>query len=575
MKMCYFSKRAAAVSRGIKWFGLVCSSIALSCLPAHAQATYTAASCNPNDIQTAINSEQAHPADGDIIAIPAGACTWTGAGNVISFTTNNTVTIQGAGAMAPTGSGGTTPTGTDQTAITDQLSNTSELFSLTENAPGKLLRFTGIAILQNGSSNVAQFGLISVGGPNNSIRVDHCHFYLTVSGGSSVYVGQGNTTGVADHNYLQSVSNADMDTFDVYNGVGWGGLNDSPNAGGQQIQGNASWRAADGFGTSGFFFIEDSYFSYGWFGNCVVGGRWVFRHNTGVNVNGTAEHGTTFYERSCRAAEFYDNNLTGAPQSGNGNSVYSNNGGTTLWWGNTVASGYPNAVTLDVPRKNNAYSGCCTVPPSGWGYCGTNFNGTGSPWDGNSNTATGYPCLDGPGRGMGDSIGNPPGTSTGNFPLCNITQGCSTNNGQWPRQAIVPIYVWANTYTSGSTTLVNDNSGMLTANQDYYTDSVGSSFNGTAGIGTGTLLPTNASAYTNAPNCMTNPNGGTLYNTGGVPGVGYWYTGGSSPALYVCTAANTWTLYYTPYTYPHPLTTGGPPPVNPPSPPTNLTATVQ
>jgi hypothetical protein len=30
---------------------------------------------------------------------------------------------------------------------------------------------------------------------------------------------------------------------------------------------------------------------------------------------------------------------------------------------------------------------------------------------------------------------------------------------------------------------------------------------------------------------------------------------GASGVLYKCTAPNTWTLYYTPYTYPHPLQT--------------------
>jgi hypothetical protein len=67
-------------------------------------------------------------------------------------------------------------------------------------------------------------------------------------------------------------------------------------------------------------------------------------------------------------------------------------------------------------------------------------------------------------------------------------------------------------------------------------------------------------------------------------GVGYWaYDQGNwnqsgnsfgQGQLFVCGAANTWALHYTPYTYPHPLITGGTT-TSPPSPPSGLTATVQ
>jgi hypothetical protein len=85
------------------------------------------------------------------------------------------------------------------------------------------------------------------------------------------------------------------------------------------------------------------------------------------------------------------------------------------------------------------------------------------------------------------------------------------------------------------------------------------SFNGSVGVGYGTLSGRPAT-------CTT--------------GVGYWATdqgswnskgSGGQGVFYKCTSTNTWTLYYTPYTYPHPLRTGS---IVTPAAPTNLTNTV-
>jgi hypothetical protein len=94
--------------------------------------------------------------------------------------------------------------------------------------------------------------------------------------------------------------------------------------------------------------------------------------------------------------------------------------------------------------------------------------------------------------------------------------------------------------------LKNTSNCSLAENAQFWQDSA--SFNGTSGVGCGTLA--------NRPSSCTK-------------GVGYWATNqsctnltgmvGANPSapisgtLYKCTSTNTWTAYYTPYTYPHPL----------------------
>ena len=77
MKMRSFCKRSTFVLTGISWLGLLCLAIALCGSPAHAQGTFTAASCNRSDVNAVINGPTHTAVNGDTIIIPAGSCTWT------------------------------------------------------------------------------------------------------------------------------------------------------------------------------------------------------------------------------------------------------------------------------------------------------------------------------------------------------------------------------------------------------------------------------------------------------------------------------------------------------------------
>lgn len=108
------------------------------------------------------------------------------------------------------------------------------------------------------------------------------------------------------------------------------------------------------------------------------------------------------------------------------------------------------------------------------------------------------------------------------------------------------------------------NTPCLLENVQYWIDKV-ETFNGTSGVGCGTLA--------NRPSTCTT-------------GVGYWATNqscsdltgmvGANPTnsisgtLYKCAFTNTWTSYYTPLTYPHPLRNEGGGDTTPPASPVNF-----
>ena len=476
--------------------------------------TFTAASCNQTDVQSAVTSEQSSPLDGDIISIPVGTCTWTGTTGIAqSF--SNSVTIQGAGAESST-SGGGGPVGTDQTEIIDNISGTPDVAFTT--VAGKSLRFTGIALVQNGSSTRgANNGMLQILGASTAIQVDHCHFY-TINGGVGFRI-DGAIQGVSNFDYYESPSSSVTNDLAIHNGETWQG----DTAG----NGDKSWTDTDHFGSSEFFFVEDCRFYNGYVLDAHDGARYVFRYNTVTGDGSSAQqvtgHGLTDARgRAVRTVELYQN--TFSTPTAIGNPTFSLNSGALLFWGNTISQ-YKGAIEADYTRKSNA-TYTYLAPPNGWGYCGTAFGP--ANWDENLDS-TGYPCLDAAGRGAGDLL-------TGNFPtVCDSTTGCTTYTGTWPHQALDSVYVWDNAYTLpyASVNLIVVDASMYQDNRDYYqqfgTYGEPGSFNGTKGVGQGLF-----SAITST--C-------TL-------GVGYWAT--DQTALYVCNPANTWRVYYTPYTYPHP-----------------------
>lgn len=552
-------------------------AVALCILPAAgvrgqscSSSSCTAASTSSSAVLAALPNSSA-PAS-VVVTLPAGSSAWTSGINYTIPSNVTSLVVQGAGAQSAVGAGSSSTTGSDQTAITDHTGG-GYVFRITT-ASNQTLRVTGIAWLQDSGSSANSNGSVEIEGYSTTARVDHCHFHTYAGGGVTLRV-DGAVLGVADHNYFDTYTSISGTAFlvGIYNGATWNGNSDDI--------GNGTWADDDYWGTNKFFYVEDSFFTAPPGGIQVTdsdaGARYVVRYsnltNTSFDNHWTSASGPT---RSSRAVEAYENTYVTTGQS---NKFYSANGGTALLWGNTY-SGITNNlyyfVDAGYARNTNVTYGE-TFPSAGWGYCGTSTtqsNGVNedSPWDGNHNTSSGYPCLDQPGRGKGDLITC--GSSPCSNPNFTAVVNSTTGTPAWTHEVLDPVYVWDNTASVAIIFVEDSTGGLFSDNRDFYQQfgtNAESGSNCTAASGCNITKGINQTSRAPLSGATGDPctAGTDPMTSSSAPGVGWWDTANST--LYVCNPTNTWTAYYTPYTYPHPLTQGGAVTINPP---TNLTVTV-
>lgn len=492
-----------------------------------------ATTCTSGAVQHALNSVSA---DHDVVIIPSGTCQWS---TTVTYSRRHSVVIVGQTTIA----GDCSPSSPscvaqDNTVIQDANGGTP-IWEIRA-SPGKSVRLTGFTFqYARGNTTPAYHGVIVLSGGSHSVRVDHNHW----ANNSNPYGAKGLLTngalwGVIDHNVFDGWTNELAIAQD-----GWGG----------KSLGDGSWADSSHWGSDEFIFAENNYFINGFVYDCSVGARIVLRYNVVGFHSQLQTHGTVGRERGCRAEEIYGN--TFHYDSQNQSDYFSQwtmlESGTALVWGNSI-SGFRTFMYEDTVRTNKLTYGQAD-PPRGWGFCGASVSGHTSPWDQNTDSS-GYRCLDQVGAGSGDVLsGDLDSAWCRGCRVKNKTTGTHPPTNSWPHQALDPVYVWDNSYTPvpndprdrywGSI----DPVPIVKENRDFYLqlpnyDEPSATFNGTAGIGQGAIPPTSSGAYPGAPKCT--------------PRVGYWDTGNST--LYVCTATNKWTHYYTPYTYPHPLVTASP-----------------
>jgi hypothetical protein len=476
-------------------------------------------------VQATINSAS----DGATVTFANGSYTWN---SEINLSNSTGVTL-----ICATVAGCTVSTNTTAIGMANTLSGNNMHF----------YRISGFSF----SQSAVVTGLIWIYGTGtlNQLRVDH----NTMSGPSGtdlIFLGEqttlGHFYGVIDHNTINCTNNCTF--FEMV-----GSINNSP--------------PADELGTANNMFLEDNTMTVtamdnpgagcidGWGGDAAI----VWRHNTTTNCLVTV-HGVT-HNGGPASVELYNNTLivnagsVGSQYNGDCYRCFHHQGsGMFAAFNNTfTAFSGKNGSVLAMAHYRSYANG-----PSSDGNMPTcdgtqNVDGNRSP----STTWYGYPCWRQPGR---DSFGKyKPMYVWNNFwsdTRAQIPMNFDDFGGSPPPSCA--------TGASGNCDYLQT---QIKANREGYNavsastqSSPTSPFNGTTGMGFGALA--------NRPTTCTT-------NSEGSAGVGYFATDqGPQGTLYTCSATNTWTTYYTPYTYPHPLVAGGGG-SGQPAPPTGLQASVQ
>ena len=364
-------------------------------------------------------------------------------------------------------------------------------------------RISGITF--EGAGN--EYGSIEINAGTNlratNWRVDHCHFKDTIARGITVasYASGLNyfrdIPGLIDNNRFSAP--ARNKAIEVY---------------GHSETRHGSWDDPLILGGESFAFIEDNHFVHATMPDGVssidgdTGARMVIRFNTFINGDVTA-HGLEYncadiqtsgycQWRSTHGWEIYGNTFTYNTKH---SFMLNLRGGTGVIHGNTFSgvAGSFRPVRYFYER-GDAVRSCLTV-----GAC----QGS-SSYDGNQTGKSGYPCYQ--------------------------QIGVTGSNGITP----MPVYQWFNSF----------NGSAVEASLSEITFEAGCNYQHVQ-FGRDVILMgiSDSGPHANIPATCTV--GDAYWATD----QGEWNKRKANPqgVLYKCAAPNIWTLYYTPYSYPHPL----------------------
>jgi hypothetical protein len=302
-------------------------------------------------------------------------------------------------------------------------------------------------------------------------------------------------------------------------------------------------------GSANNFFIEDNVFNAttsadngtgfldGWGPGMAIVWRFNDVHNGRILMHGT-RHG--FGPSNW---EVYGNRFvkdTGSLTNGY-RTIHHQGAGTFGAWGNSFTTKSHDPSTIAVLH----YRG---FEPKGAPQCdGTNsIDGNRAP----TATYRGYPCYHQPGRDWDGVL----------FPTFAFLNYWTDNGAKTDLAIDSPGY--SPEYTVNQLVPNRDVYNATSATANSGCPSSCTPFTGASGIGHG-VLAQRPSTCTTTTEAADAGHGGVMY---WATDQGNWNTSTSNPrgvqqsggdgVLYICSATNTWSVYYTPYTYPHPLQSG-------------------
>lgn len=445
-----------------------------------------------------VNSAIANASPGDIVNVPAGSFTWGASGTYVSV--DKAIILKGAGI--------------DTTII--HLSPSAGIWgngTIRISAAGVVKGFTVLAPTSgNNATPFSTSGTGYIGWRITNVKYDGTGSHF------SYFAYVGGNYGLIDNCQI----------------IGGGGTNELIFMRGP----TDSWTTAKSMGTANALYIEDcTYSGRGYLTDINANGRAVIRFNTitgpmqaDCHMIETADQGDGTHH-GARQMEVYGNHWT---LMGGYWTAFDITGGTGVIFDNSK-----DHSQSELPWMGLYEYGVRSA--SGFWSTQTQFPLIAAH---NYITPTWYPVPEQIGMGTYPQ-------SSGQEPMYLIN---NTGPGgvDWPiTQGEIPsgaITQYQTETSNGSATFTMDD--IIKADRDYFKQTVGSTFNGSSGVGRGTKAQMLAITPTKT-------------------GAGFWVTdegswntalpANTSGQLYVWNAS-AWVLKYTPYTYPHPLRTGVTPP---------------